>query len=180
MAKKSDSAREAESLRSSMSRTQFARAGTRSRCGSINGRTAATARPQDMWWLSGIFRDVSLIAKPKASIWDVRTRTTFNAGYHAAVLSVAALPHGDAAGFTILATLLDDDSEVAKAKAFLQSNGPVGFRDAGDEPVQVVSRNASPLHADHIACGCQRQGDRGNAPQGRVPAGRDERRETCS
>lgn len=30
---------------------------------------------QDMWWLSGIFRDVYLLALPKAAIWDYEVRT---------------------------------------------------------------------------------------------------------
>ena len=36
---------------------------------------------QDMWWLSGIFRDVSLIAVPWLHIFDAFIRTEFENGY---------------------------------------------------------------------------------------------------
>lgn len=45
---------------------------------------------QDMWWLSGIFRDVYLIAAPNAHIWDYQVRTTFDESYKHAVLSIRA------------------------------------------------------------------------------------------
>jgi evolved beta-galactosidase subunit alpha len=34
---------------------------------------------QDMWWASGIFRDVYLLVRPAAHLWDLRVRTTFDA-----------------------------------------------------------------------------------------------------
>ncbi len=43
---------------------------------------------QDMWWLSGIFRDVVLTAKPKISIQDVTIRTDLDACYRDATLNV--------------------------------------------------------------------------------------------
>jgi len=45
---------------------------------------------QDMWWMSGIFRDVSLIAMPKAQIADVRIRTELDDKYKNATLRVQA------------------------------------------------------------------------------------------
>lgn len=52
---------------------------------------------QDMWWLSGIFRDVYLLARPKVHIADVAVYTTFDADYRDAHLSVAVtLAHGSA------------------------------------------------------------------------------------
>jgi len=44
---------------------------------------------QDMWWLSGIFRDVSLHARPDLFIKDLVTRTEFDAGYNDAVLHIS-------------------------------------------------------------------------------------------
>ena len=41
---------------------------------------------QDMWWLSGIFRDVSLLSKPKLHIADVFTTTELDACYRDATL----------------------------------------------------------------------------------------------
>ena len=43
---------------------------------------------QDMWWLSGIFRDVYLIATPPVHVFDFRVRTELDAEYHDAVLRV--------------------------------------------------------------------------------------------
>ncbi len=43
---------------------------------------------QDMWWLSGIFRSVSLIAVPKACIEDFFVRTDFDGEYRDAQLHV--------------------------------------------------------------------------------------------
>ncbi|PMG38921.1 beta-D-galactosidase [Vibrio splendidus] len=45
---------------------------------------------QDMWWLSGIFRDVTLLRKPKVAIEDVGIETQLDACYRDAVLKVSA------------------------------------------------------------------------------------------
>ncbi|MEZ9074135.1 beta-galactosidase [Vibrio splendidus] len=44
---------------------------------------------QDMWWLSGIFRDVTLLRKPKVAIEDVGIETQLDACYRDAVLKVS-------------------------------------------------------------------------------------------
>jgi len=46
------------------------------------------AEDQDMWWLSGIFRDVSIVALPKIGIADVATRIVFDQAFKHAELSV--------------------------------------------------------------------------------------------
>jgi len=46
---------------------------------------------QDMWWLSGIFRDVTVLAKPNVAIEDVRVVTELDACYRDATLSVTTL-----------------------------------------------------------------------------------------
>jgi beta-galactosidase/beta-glucuronidase len=43
---------------------------------------------QDMWWLSGIFRDVTLIAAPRVHINDLRVRTHLDDAYTDATLDV--------------------------------------------------------------------------------------------
>ncbi|MDK9738679.1 beta-galactosidase [Vibrio sp. D404a] len=43
---------------------------------------------QDMWWLSGIFRDVTLLTKPKTAIEDVKIETQLDAAYRDAQLCV--------------------------------------------------------------------------------------------
>lgn len=43
---------------------------------------------QDMWWLSGIFRDVTLLTKPKVAIEDVKIETQLDGSYRNAQLNV--------------------------------------------------------------------------------------------
>ncbi|TJY42483.1 beta-galactosidase subunit alpha [Cohnella pontilimi] len=66
---------------------------------------------QDMWWLSGIFRDVSLFARPKVQIRDFTVRTTLTDDMTHGSLSIKAcvgnlLPE-TAIGYTLNAQLLD-------------------------------------------------------------------------
>lgn len=46
------------------------------------------AEDQDMWWLSGIFREVSILAMPNVGIADLSTTTVFDKAFKNAVLSV--------------------------------------------------------------------------------------------
>ena len=46
---------------------------------------------QDMWWLSGIFRDVTLLSKPKVSIKDVTVCTDLDACFNNGTLRIATL-----------------------------------------------------------------------------------------
>ena len=68
---------------------------------------------QDMWWLSGIFRDVYLIATPATHIFDFRVRTELDAEYQNAVLKLRTVlkNHGEeaASNYRIEAQLLDTD-----------------------------------------------------------------------
>ncbi|SCZ08194.1 glycoside hydrolase family 2 TIM barrel-domain containing protein [Alkaliphilus peptidifermentans] len=41
---------------------------------------------QDMWWLSGIFREVELVITDKVSIWDVKLKTELNENYTIGIL----------------------------------------------------------------------------------------------
>jgi beta-galactosidase/beta-glucuronidase len=67
---------------------------------------------QDMWWLSGIFRDVSLIAVPKTHIWDMYANTAFDTDYENVILSLKydVKNYSDSAadGLRIESVLLDD------------------------------------------------------------------------
>lgn len=49
---------------------------------------ASYIEDQDMWWLSGIFRDVYLLAKPKVHIQDFFVKTNLDEEYKDAVLSI--------------------------------------------------------------------------------------------
>lgn len=71
---------------------------------------------QDMWWLSGIFREVYLVAVPDTHVRDVTVRTSFDEAYHDAVLSVHADVSnlgGSLARLVLEAELLDLDGQVA-------------------------------------------------------------------
>jgi len=46
---------------------------------------------QDMWWLSGIFRNVYLMAVPRVHVFDLYARTEFDADYRDAVLKVRTI-----------------------------------------------------------------------------------------
>ena len=46
---------------------------------------------QDMWWLSGIFRDVNLVFRPENYIWDYKVTTTFDKEYRDAILTIDIL-----------------------------------------------------------------------------------------
>jgi beta-galactosidase/evolved beta-galactosidase subunit alpha len=50
---------------------------------------------QDMWWLSGIFRDVTLLAEPPAGIWDLEVDPGLHQDGRAATLRVRATLHHD-------------------------------------------------------------------------------------
>jgi beta-galactosidase/beta-glucuronidase len=68
---------------------------------------------QDMWWLSGIFRDVYLVATPNLHIRDVQVQTVFDEAYQDATLTVRAvvMNHSaqDVAGHKLALRLLDAD-----------------------------------------------------------------------
>ena len=62
---------------------------------------------QDMWWLSGIFRDVTLISLPPTHIYDIRVRTELDENYTDATLDVAVELHGPIDGQTVETVLID-------------------------------------------------------------------------
>lgn len=72
---------------------------------------ASYLEDQDMWRLSGIFRDVYLLATPGARVRDVRVRTRLDTTYTDAVLSVDVMLRNDtrepAEGLRVMASLLD-------------------------------------------------------------------------
>ena len=85
---------------------------------------------QDMWWLSGIFRSVSLISQPKAvAIDDVRFETVLDAAYKNATLKIEAdiLAKGGAkAAASAVAELFAPSGEKVFSEAFgeIPAKGP--------------------------------------------------------
>lgn len=49
---------------------------------------ASYIEDQDMWWLSGIFREVYLLARPRTHLWDVAVRTGLPSGLGQAEVAV--------------------------------------------------------------------------------------------
>jgi beta-galactosidase/beta-glucuronidase len=84
---------------------------------------------QDMWWLSGIFRDVTLMAVPRFHMQDIRVRTELDDTYTDASLAVrVALANTGtrrAAGATLAYQLLDPTGKaVADKTAALRPAAP--------------------------------------------------------
>ena len=78
---------------------------------------------QDMWWLSGIFRDVSLLLKPKLAIEDYCVQTQLDALYRNAQLLIetrisAPLP---VSPLYLQAQLFDGNQEIAEQQTALGS-----------------------------------------------------------
>ncbi|WP_225743803.1 glycoside hydrolase family 2 TIM barrel-domain containing protein [Marinilactibacillus sp. Marseille-P9653] len=67
---------------------------------------------QDMWWLSGIFRDVLLIRKPVLSIEDIKIQTDFDNKYIDSELSIDIRLTNQPESYTIRYTLLDQQNNV--------------------------------------------------------------------
>ena len=68
---------------------------------------ASYLEDQDMWYFSGIFRDVSLIARHKAHVADVYVTTEFDPAYCNAGLTLAIKPTKEAMGGSVEVRLLD-------------------------------------------------------------------------
>src|SRR5215212_5488139 len=65
---------------------------------------------QDMWWLSGIFRDVTLLSEPPAGLWDLAVDPGLHADYQDATLHVHATvirASGETESYRVALTLLD-------------------------------------------------------------------------
>ncbi|MEH7384237.1 glycoside hydrolase family 2 TIM barrel-domain containing protein [Bacillus sp. JJ1521] len=75
---------------------------------------------QDMWWLSGIFRDVYLLAKPKVYTHDFFVKTNLDKTYKDAELQIESVVHsrvGSSAEYQLDIQLFDHNySEIAEAK----------------------------------------------------------------
>ncbi len=92
---------------------------------------------QDMWWLSGIFRDVTLTAEPPVALWDLRVEPGLHPGNANATLRVEAALQTTGAQehpCRLEMTLLDPDGgPVAGVSA-----GAADIRIKGGEPVRAT------------------------------------------
>lgn len=62
---------------------------------------------QDMWWLSGIFRDVCLLSKPAISIRDVSVSTDLDACFNHGSVNVVTYLSEQSSQYTVQAQLFD-------------------------------------------------------------------------
>lgn len=77
---------------------------------------ASYMEDQDMWWLSGIFRDVNLLSKPEqVSIRDVDITTKLDACYKDATLNVTTSLEGNTQSHRVEVQLYQGDTEVTTA-----------------------------------------------------------------
>ncbi|WP_407271331.1 glycoside hydrolase family 2 TIM barrel-domain containing protein [Radiobacillus sp. PE A8.2] len=71
---------------------------------------------QDMWWLSGIFRDVYLLAEPKVHIQDYFVKTILDENYENAVLQIETVVENNSEmpveAYTLAYELLDANGSV--------------------------------------------------------------------
>jgi beta-galactosidase/beta-glucuronidase len=85
---------------------------------------------QDMWWLSGIFRDVYLVGLPQVHLFDVFVKTALDGQYRDAEIRVEATVRNagqTAASGSLVCTLLDADGKSclgspAQARFDVQAN----------------------------------------------------------
>ena len=70
---------------------------------------------QDMWWLSGIFRDVYLIYRRDTCLWDAHITTGFDGSYDNAALTVDYDVRGEGAGRVVF-ELFDRDGALVTSE----------------------------------------------------------------
>lgn len=96
---------------------------------------------QDMWWMSGIYRDVELISEPKAGIYDVQADGDLSGDYADGILRVKIRSKKDACKGTW--RLLENGAPVAEG-CFETGNGCEAADDTG--------LGSSPENAGAWAC----------------------------
>lgn len=71
---------------------------------------------QDMWWLSGIFRDVTLISKPQVSLEDISIQTELDDCYRDATLKLKTRLSAKALEHKVLVKLYDADNNIVGSR----------------------------------------------------------------
>ncbi|NMB12955.1 MAG: DUF4981 domain-containing protein [Firmicutes bacterium] len=91
---------------------------------------------QDMWWLSGIFRDVYIYATSPIHVFDLTVRTQLDAAYKDAILEIEASIHNyteaKVTGHKFTISLLDDSGD----RAFEPQSQDVEIEGTGDTKVE--------------------------------------------
>ncbi len=132
---------------------------------------------QDMWWLSGIFRDVTLLSTPLPALWELRVEPGLHADGRAATLRVRAEIVGvpDAPPAVELALLDAEGMPVSGVAVPSKRRGALGgarhprAHRRGRRAAPLVRRRPLPIH---LAAHPARRGRRavvGCAAAGRLP-----------
>lgn len=95
---------------------------------------------QDMWWLSGIFRDVVLLSKPQTKISDVFITPDLDACYRDASLSVKTVLQSNAGvahlkGHTVSVQIFDGDLPICEPQIQKTNNKRIDEKGGWDDVV---------------------------------------------
>ena len=99
---------------------------------------------QDMWWLSGVFRDVTLLTKPNVAIKDVEIITQLDESYRDAVLQVnttltpSFLSAANSGNYQVFVTLYDDNQTIVAQCQQIFGHQFVDEKGAWDEKANVT------------------------------------------
>lgn len=92
---------------------------------------------QDMWWLSGLFRDVYLLSKPTHHIADIQIRAELDALYRDGVLSLNTRLNRAADGHQVQVSLFDADNQpvALEGETIAMPHGSVDERGGWDNEI---------------------------------------------
>ena len=100
---------------------------------------------QDMWWLSGIFRDVNLVTKPQHHIQDVFVTPKLDACYRDATVSVRTAINAPST-FKVGIQLFDGDSAVTEQVITGTNNKRIDEKGGWDDVVFQTLNVKEPKH----------------------------------
>ncbi len=98
---------------------------------------------QDMWWLSGIFRDVTLLREPPVALWDLSIAPELDAGLSNATLHVRAevTSQGKTGAHRLRMRLLDADGRDVPS---VTADTPVETGGSGPANAELSAEVAAP------------------------------------
>jgi beta-galactosidase/evolved beta-galactosidase subunit alpha len=82
---------------------------------------------QDMWWLSGIFRDVYIVAKPTTHIQDVFLVGSLENQFQDGRLNFELAVSGESEGYQVTVEILDNGTVLATQELKVESRRVTGF-----------------------------------------------------
>lgn len=89
---------------------------------------------QDMWWLSGIFRDVYLVSKDKIGIKDYFVKTSFDSNYKNAELKLSVDLTEESVGKDLVVQLLDQEHHIVSEETVSIDHAEVAYTKTIESP----------------------------------------------